>query len=101
MGDWKLRAKAAAFGALALSTLGGAQGCAEERDPLNHVQANVVPKSLFLQPDGQGRYLDQSDSWYFRATITDVPAAQSTAFIGAAGEMYRMKWRISEDGKEL
>lgn len=101
MGDWKLRAKAAVFGAVALTALGGAQGCAEERDPINRVQANVVPKSIFLRPDGQGRFLDDSDSWYFRATITDVPAAQATAFIGAAGDMYRMKWRISEDGKEL
>ncbi|MBX3219787.1 MAG: hypothetical protein KF795_04660 [Labilithrix sp.] len=101
MGDWKLRAKAAVFGAAALTVLGGAQGCAEERDPINRVQANAVPKSIFLRPDGQGRYLDDSDSWYFRATITDVPAAQATAFTGAAGEMYRMKWRISEDGREL
>ena len=101
MGDWKLRAKAVVFGAVALTVLGGAQGCAEERDPLNHVQANAVPKSIFLKPDAQGRFLDLSDSWYFRATITDVPASQATAFIGAAGDMYRMKWRISPDGKEL
>lgn len=101
MSAFKGRLRAAAFCTIALTALGGAQGCAEERDPINHVQANVVPKSLFLHADGQGRYLDDSDSWYFRATITDVPAAQSTAFIGAAGDMYRMKWRISEDGKEL
>jgi hypothetical protein len=101
MGEWKLRVKSAVFGVVALTALGGAQGCAEERDPISHVQANVVPKSIFLEPDAQGRFLDLSDSWYFRATITDVPAAQSTAFIGAAGDMYRMKWRISEDGKEL
>lgn len=101
MGDWKLRAKAVVFGAIASTVFGGAPGCAGERDPINHVQANVVPKAIFLRPDGQGRFLDDSDSWYFRATITDVPAAQATAFIGAAGDMYRMKWRISEDGKEL
>ncbi|HVJ88671.1 MAG TPA: zinc-dependent metalloprotease [Labilithrix sp.] len=65
------------------------------------MQANVVPKSIFLRPDSQGRFLDDSDSWYFRATITDVPAAQATAFIGAAGDMYRMKWRISGDGRYL
>ena len=90
------------FGVVVLSTLGGAtQGCAEERDPISRVQANVVPKSIFLRPDAEGRFLDDSDSWYFRATITDVPAAQATAFIGGAGDMYRMKWRISADGKEL
>lgn len=101
MGSWKLRAKAAVFGAIALTSLGGAQGCVGERDPIHRVQANAVPKSIFVRPDAQGRYLDDSDSWYFRATITDVPASQATAFIGAAGDMYRMKWRISEDGKEL
>ncbi len=101
MGQWKLRAKAAIFGAVALAALGGAQGCAEERDPINRVQSNAIPKSLFLRPDMDGRYLEDSDSWYFRPTIIDVPASQSTAFIGAAGEMYRIKWRISQDGREL
>lgn len=101
MGKPKLRAKAAAFGVVALSILGGAQGCAEERDPIDRVQSNAVPKSYFLRADADGRFLTDSDSWYFRATITDVPASQSTAFIGAAGEMYRVKWRITEDGKEL
>lgn len=96
MGDWKLRAKAAAFGLVALTALGGAQGCAEERDPINRVQAMVIPKSIFVRPDAEGRYIDDSSSWYFRATITDVPASQAVAFVGAAGEMYRVKWRIDE-----
>ena len=73
MGDWKL-AKAAVFAAVALTAFGGAQGCAEERDAINRIQANAVPKSIFLRPDAQGRFLEDSDSWYFRATITDVPA---------------------------
>jgi len=96
MGDWKLRARAAAFGVVALTALGGAQGCAEERDPINRVQPLAVPKSIFVKPDGDGRYLDDSASWYFRALITDVPASSSMAFVGAAGEMYRVKWRIEE-----
>jgi len=50
-----------------------------------------------VKADGEGRYLDASDSWYFRAVITDVPASQSVAFVGAATEMYRMKWRIEQD----
>jgi hypothetical protein len=101
MGDLMLRAKRVMLGALAVTALSAAQGCAGERDPINRVQANAVPKSIFLRADGQGRFLDDSDSWYFRATITDVPSSQATAFIGAAGAMYRMKWRIGEDGKEL
>jgi hypothetical protein len=101
MADWKLRAKAFAFCLTALGALGGAQGCAEERDPINRVQSNAIPKSLLLQKDDQGRFLDKSDSWYFRATITDVPTSHATGFVGAAGDMYRVKWRISGDGKEL
>lgn len=94
---WKLRAKALAFSIVALGVLGGAQGCAGERDPINRVQPNALSKSLFVRADADGRWLSDSDSWYFRATITDVPASQSTAFIGAAGEMYRVKWRIEEN----
>lgn len=101
MSQWMLRAKAATFAVVALTALGAAQGCASERDPINRVQSNAIPKSIFLRPDGDGRYLTDSDSWYFRATVTDVPASQSTAFIGAAGEMYRIKWKISDDGKFL
>lgn len=101
MAEWKLRAKAALVGAVALSVLGGAPGCAEERAPIDRVQSNAVPKSYFVRPGADGRYLRDSDSWYFRATITDVPATQATAFTGAAGSMYRVRWRITEDGKEL
>ncbi|MBS2018613.1 MAG: zinc-dependent metalloprotease [Deltaproteobacteria bacterium] len=96
MGDWKLRGKAAAVGLLALTSLGGVQGCAEERDPINRVQPLAVPKSIFVKQDASGQYLDDSASWYFRATITDVPATQSAGFVGAAGDMYRVKWRIDE-----
>lgn len=95
-GDWKTVSKSALFGTLTVSALACAPGCAEERDPINRVQANAIPKSLFVRADAQGRYLDDSDSWFFRATITDVPTSQSTGFIGAAGNMYRVKWRIEE-----
>ncbi|MBX3185787.1 MAG: zinc-dependent metalloprotease [Labilithrix sp.] len=97
MGDWKVRAKAAAFGLVALTALGGAQGCAAERDPINRVQLMAVPKSIFVRPDAAGRYLVDSDSWYFRAIITDVPSSQAVGFVGAATDMYRMKWRIEEN----
>lgn len=97
MGDWKLRGKAAAFGLLALTTLGAVQGCAAERDPINRVQLNAVPKSIFVTPDASHRYLSDSASWYFRALITDVPAAQAIGFTGMATEMYRVKWRIEEN----
>src|SRR5262249_22491072 len=91
-----VRASRWILGAVAVAAFGAAQGCAEERDPINRVQAGAVPKSIFVRPDGKGQYLDDSDSWYFRATITDVPAAQNMAFIGAAGDMYRIKWKIDE-----
>jgi hypothetical protein len=98
MGEWKLRAKAAAFGLVALTALGGGglQGCAEERDPINRVQPLALSKSLFVRADGEGKYLTDSDSWYFRGVITDVPTSQAVAFVGAATEMYRVKWEITE-----
>ena len=93
----KSSVKRALLGLCALAVLGGAQGCAEERDPIDRVQPNVISKAIFVRKDAKGQWKDDSDSWYFRATITDVPSAQNVAFIGAAGEMYRVKWRIEED----
>ncbi|MBP9114639.1 MAG: hypothetical protein KBF88_17615, partial [Polyangiaceae bacterium] len=77
--------------------LGVAIGCAGERDPVNRVQTNYVSKSIFVRADKDGQYLKDSDKWYFRATITDVPPTQSAAFIGAAGEMYRVRWQVEEN----
>ncbi len=71
-------------------------GCASEREPVTRVAPYALRKSMFVRPDADGGYRKQSDTWYFRATITDVPASNSVAFVGAAGEMFRIKWEVEE-----
>jgi hypothetical protein len=76
---------------------GGSASCAGERDEINRVQPHAIPKSMFVRADANGSYIDDSDSWYFRATVIDAPAANSVpAYIGTAGDMARMKWKIEE-----
>ena len=57
--------------ALALSLAAvGANGCAEEREPINRVQPNALAKSFFIGED----FVDTGDdpAFYARAVITDV-----------------------------
>lgn len=76
---------------------GGSVSCAGERDEVNRVQPHAIAKSMFVRANANGSYLDDSDSWYFRATVVDAPAANSVpAYIGTAGDMARMKWKIEE-----
>jgi hypothetical protein len=91
------RIKELLLGAFAVGALGSAQGCAQERDAVNRVQDGLVPKSYFVHADDRGRFIDASDVWYFRTSITDVPASQASGFIGAASDMSRIKWRITAD----
>jgi hypothetical protein len=86
--------------ALALATLlllAGSPGCAEERPPLNRVQANALAKSFFV-----GTKLgDPTDDpeFYMRGTIVDVGygAAQSGLFQSTyAQPVSRIKWEITE-----
>lgn len=94
---WLSGAAKLALGLSAMVSLGASQGgCASERDPINRVQPNAIPKSYFVRADANGAYLADSDSWFMRFTITDVPASHRAAFIGAASEMSRVKWRIEE-----
>ncbi len=81
-----------------LGALGsGSVSCAGERDEISRVQPNAIPKSMFVAKDGNGAYLDGVESWYFRATVIDAPAANSVpAYIGTAGDMARLKWKIEE-----
>ncbi len=74
--------------------------CATERKPINRVQANALDKSYFVRPNAAGEYRgggDDSDSWYFLATVTDTPVVNRfTKFIGWHGQMFRIKWRVEE-----
>jgi hypothetical protein len=100
MAQWPfMRAATRGFAALgllgALTATSGA-GCANEVEPTSQVAPNALPKSMFVRRDADGAYRADSDSWYMRGTIIDIPTTNSAAFIGAASEMSRIKWKIEE-----
>jgi len=72
-------------------------GCAEERDPINRVQANALDKTFFVGPS----ISDTSDDpeFYTAATVIDVPygADQGGAFPGLVGSLHIVKWEITEN----
>jgi hypothetical protein len=90
------------FGLVALvaSVLAGSTnvGCVGERDPINRVQANAIPKSFFV-----GEKLnDSSDDpeFYARTMVIDVPYGESGAewglFTNTINNVARIKWAIEE-----
>ncbi len=79
--------------ALYLPVLGG---CAEERPPINRVQANAMEKRFFVG----AKLTDPSDDpeFYSAATLIDVPyGVDHGLFSGQAGGLKRVKWEITED----
>ena len=75
-----------------------ATGCAEERDPINRVQANALSKSFFVGD----KLADTSDDpeFWTQATIIDVGygASQSGLFTSTYTQaVARIKWQITED----
>jgi hypothetical protein len=84
------------FVLVAVSAL-GVFGCAEERAPINRVQANALDKTFFV-----GDRFDDADDpeFYYRATIVDVDhgATQTGLFTAGYGQaMVRVHWEIAED----
>lgn len=83
----------------ALTTIVGLHGCAEERDPINQVQPNYLPKSFFVGEN----LADPSDDpeFWTRSFLVDVGygASQDGLFTSswAQGEVARIKWVIQED----
>ncbi len=89
--------RAVLIGAIGLAA-GGAVGCAEEREPINRVQANTLAKSFFVGED----FEDTSDdpAFYARVVITDVGygAATDGLFTSTyAQNPTVIKWEITED----
>ncbi|HMJ11449.1 MAG TPA: hypothetical protein VK524_08570 [Polyangiaceae bacterium] len=73
-------------------------GCAEERDPINKVQANALEKRFFVGKDLQSAGDDPE--FYTAMTVIDVPFGadqDAGVFAGLLGELYRVKWEITED----
>lgn len=84
------------LGAVSICALGPGFGCAEERDPINQVQPNALPKRFFLGEDLQNTSDDPS--FYARTTIVDVGfgATQQDLFVGNPSQLSILKWEISE-----
>ncbi len=82
---------------VALVAVALAQGCAEERDPINQVQVGVLPKSFFVGP----KLDDASDDpeFYFRTTIVDVSAGAGSESLFTSSDAQptvRIRWEITE-----
>ena len=72
-------------------------GCAQERDPINQVQADALSKHFFV-----GASLsDNTDDpeFYMRNTIVDVPDGDSNGLFTAyySQPLSRIKWEIQQD----
>jgi hypothetical protein len=89
--------RALLLGAVGLAS-GSVTGCAQERAPINQVQADALAKSFFVGPNLQ----DTSDDpeFYMRGTIIDVGygAGQDGLFTSTyAQPISRIRWEITED----
>ncbi|MEO7331629.1 MAG: hypothetical protein ABI193_23845, partial [Minicystis sp.] len=81
-----------------VTAAGGAVGCAQERAPIDRVQANALAKSFFVGAD----LTDVSDDpeFHMRNTVVDVGygAAQDGLFTSTyAQPVSRIRWQITED----
>ncbi len=85
------------LGAVTLCAFAPGFGCAEERDPISHVQPNALPKTFFLGADLKSPQDDPS--FYARTTIVDVGfgATQQDLFVGNPSQLSIIKWEIAED----
>src|SRR5262245_60677273 len=93
----RMWARALLMGAVGLAA-GGAVGCAEERAPINRVQANALAKSFFVGADLKSAQDDPE--FYMRGTVIDVGygASQDGLFTATyAQPVSRIKWQITED----
>jgi hypothetical protein len=86
---------------LKVSVLGSlvavAGACAEEREPINKVQANAMDKAFFVGADLKSA--EDDPEFYTAGSIVDVPygADQAGVFPGYVAGLRRVKWEILED----
>jgi hypothetical protein len=90
--------RAVLIGAIGLAA-GSTAGCAEEREPINRVQANALAKSFFVGDDLKGT--EDDPEFWTRSTVVDVGygASQDGLFNSswAQADLSRIKWVIQED----
>jgi len=84
---------------LAIASVGALSiGCAEERAPINRVQANALAKSFFVGADLKGT-LDDPEFWT-QGTLIDVGygASQDGLFTSTYTQaVARVKWQVTEN----
>ncbi len=88
----------ARLGLLAMALVAAAtMGCAQEREPINRVQANAMAKSFFVGPDLVSP-LDNPEFWT-QASIIDVGFGTQGYLLPSTftQEPHRIKWEITED----
>jgi hypothetical protein len=88
--------RALLVGAMGLSC-GSVVGCAQERPPINRVQADALAKSFFVGPNLKD--ISDDPEFYMRGTVVDVGygAAQDGLFTSTyAQPISRVRWEITE-----
>lgn len=80
---------------LASTAVLGLGACAEEREPINKVQANVLPKKFFLGDNLQ----DASDDPEFRmkSFVVDSAVSSTGYSIGEFSAVDRIRWEVTEN----
>jgi hypothetical protein len=78
---------------VAWALLGAA--CAQERDPINRVQANALDKTFFVGSN----IADPADDpeFYWRTYVIDASVSQTQLGPGTWGHVDRIRWEITED----
>jgi len=79
----------ASFFVLALAS------CAEERPPINQVQANALEKAFFVGKDLSGAKDDPE--FYWRNYVVDGAESQSLVGVGSWSGVDRIHWQITEE----
>ena len=73
-------------------------GCASERDPINRVQLNAIPKSFLVGSDYSNTQDDPE--FYARSMLIQVPYGQSGGdaelFTNSINSVSKIKWQIQE-----
>ncbi|MEZ4296261.1 MAG: hypothetical protein R3B70_14920 [Polyangiaceae bacterium] len=73
----------------------GAASCAEERAPINNVQAGALSKRFFVGDDLSGT--DDDPEFYFRNYVVGGHESQSLIGVGSWSGIDRIRWEVTED----
>lgn len=94
LGTWKDTMKARNLALVVALAIPGFTGCAEQREPINRIQANALDKSFFI-----GNLEDSSDDPVFltRAFVVDASESQELVGLSIASGVERIRWEISEE----